>query len=144
MICKPTYSTFLTSSKLITSIHSPCYCTVNIYVGVHSPCYCTVNIYVGVHSPCYCTVNIYVGVHSPCYCTVNIYVGVYFFDNVWSFWVEVNLCQILFINIIACLYLLTLDLIYQNSPATLLCLSQAKNLNVHLHMYVSLFGVHWF
>jgi hypothetical protein len=73
MFFYPTYSTFLANSQLTTNIYWPCYCTVHVYVVIH----------------------------WPCYRTVNVYVVIQFCVDMWSFWMEANLCRFFII----CLYM---------------------------------------
>ena len=49
---------------------------------------------------------------SDCYCTVHVHVVIPFYDTMWSFWVEANICRFIYANIynicrfsIVCLYL---------------------------------------
>ena len=41
-------------------------------------------------------------IHWPCNCTVHVYIVIHFYDSMWSFWVEVNLCRA-FICTVYCL-----------------------------------------
>ena len=54
-----------------------------------------------IHWLYYCTVHVHVvtttNIHWSCYCTVHAHVVIIYCNCMWSFWVETNLCKIVYI-----------------------------------------------
>jgi len=75
-------------------------------------------------------------IHWLCYCTVHVYVVIHFRDRTWSFWVESNMSSF----VLVCLFLYCrwrsnyqrgVGSSYWFNPATSLCLSKARILNLN-------------